>query len=595
MAPDSELYSIESHFEGPFSTGGGNQVVISIVLEPGTESHFSGIQIVVCCREDSPRLHKLSVEDDVGAVQFMKRQREHEQPPAGQREVELLPRGREKVDLLLKQEAAHKASDALLDQGLPALKLPLYTVAYEVEDTNSTSMRQYAKLVLLPTWPTAHGTHRIAYQFVQLAHDPVVLYLLLSCSLCCSSYRSDFGPMGIFAFTVHVCPPQAQRRPFAQPPPEILSSIFDFFAFDAQETSSSWRPAVVVLALVCRAWVIALEQIFHHFGFTRENTDLVALSKAVQAAPHLGGAIRHLSRSYFGWNPEYEQLYLELAVAFKNVLHAATHVQTLEIFDTHPSLREEFMQVLGESSNIRSFAILPVERHLSDEERGYRFRPTLSDLFRCFQRWPRLQKLELYGWDGPNPLLQTVKQFTVEQTPPLDCALRKITLALGHITGPQLCNLTAGSHASISNASFISLVGLSNAGMQDWLLQVAPTLVRLSIERCSIVRASAEEAYALDAAMGALVALTFLRVDGDVLSELTVLRRPVRRPPAVGRTWRRDIIDLKNCPGVSPHGLVQALKHTGWQEVSTSRLFEGNEPLFEKAKAVAKERGLAFS
>ena len=59
LAPDSELYSIESRFEGPCSTERGHQVVISVVLEPGTESHFSGIQIVVCCREDNPRLHKL--------------------------------------------------------------------------------------------------------------------------------------------------------------------------------------------------------------------------------------------------------------------------------------------------------------------------------------------------------------------------------------------------------------------------------------------------------------------------------------------------------------------------------------------------------
>ena len=57
----------------------------------------------------------------------------------------------------------------------------------------------------------------------------------------------------------------------------------------------------------------------------------------------------------------------------------------------------------------------------------------------------------------------------------------------------------------------------------------------------------------------------------------------------------RDMIYLKNCPGVSPHGLLRALKHTGWEEVETSRLFEGNEPLFEEAKAVAKERGLVFS
>ena len=67
-APDSELYSIDSRFQGSSSTKSGNQVVISVVLEPGAETHFSGIQVIVCCRKDVPELKKL-----VGVLDWMVR------------------------------------------------------------------------------------------------------------------------------------------------------------------------------------------------------------------------------------------------------------------------------------------------------------------------------------------------------------------------------------------------------------------------------------------------------------------------------------------------------------------------------------------
>ncbi|KAJ7195670.1 hypothetical protein GGX14DRAFT_674743 [Mycena pura] len=598
-SPDAELHRIESRFEGPGCTHSGNQVVISVVLEPGAEKRFSGIQVVVCCREDVPERHKLTVKDDVGRVQFVRWQREQEPPPPGvAKQFSLAFKFADpNEDLLLQQEAAHKASDTLLAQGLPASELPLYTVAYEVQDMSSDTWH-CATLVLLPSWPPADGTYRIAYQFVQPTHDPVVLYLSLSHSL-----RRTLKPnnesgivcaypasRGIFAFAVRVCPPQAQRRPFTQPPPEILSAIF---ACAAKGTYESGRPALVSLALVCHAWVIALEHLFHDFGsYTSKAPDLVALAKAVQAKPRMGSAIRHLSRSHFGRDPDRDaQRYLELAIAFKDVLHSAKHVRTLEIFDTHPSLREEFVQALGQSRDVRN---LLINRYsLSDEQREYRCQPTLPDLFRCFQRWPRLHKLELYGWDGPNPFLQTVEQFTIEQTPPLDCALSTIRLATGPITGPQLCNLTAGSHASLTEAYFSGLIGLSNAGLKEWLVQLAPTLQRLHIKQCSIARASDEEEYALDAAMGTLTALSDLHVDGDILSELAVLRKTASGA-ATPRPRSARMIHLENCPGVSPHGLVQAMKHTGWNTIRARQLFEGNQPLFEEAEAVAKERGLSF-
>ncbi|KAJ6580054.1 hypothetical protein DFH09DRAFT_1146405 [Mycena vulgaris] len=594
-APEYELCRIESRFEGPGSTQNGNQFLISVVLEPGVKKHFSGIHVIVCCKDDDPELRDLTVRDDVGSVQFVRRQRERE-PTTGM--ANLGAASRVYVDrnenLLLEQEAAFQASDALLEQGMPVLELPLCIIAYEVQDSSNDTWRR-AKLVLLPSWPITDGpTRRIAYQFVQPTHHPVVLYLKLNHTLRGSVKPNNKSglvcaypaPMGIHAFSVRIYPPRSQRRIFTQPPPEILSVIF---GCAVEKKYGSWRPTLISFALVCRDWVVALEHLFHEFGsYTNGGTapDLVAVSKAVQAKPELGKAIWQLSRSHFGHDPSHnEQEYLDLAIAFKNVLHSAKQVRKLEIFHTHSSLREEFVEALSQSRDVRSFLI---NSHSTADEPKYHCRPTLLDLFRCCQRWPRLHELRLFDWDGPNPFSQDVEQFVIEQTPPLDCALRSILLFNGPITGPQLCNITAGSHSSLSDVHFNGIIGLSNAGLKDCLLQVASSLQQIKIEKCSIARANDDEEYALDAAMSHFTSLSSMRIDGDFLSELAVLRK------TSSSRWNRDMIDLANCPGVNPHGLVQALKYTGWHTVSALRLFEGNAPLLEEAKAIAKERGLSF-
>ncbi|KAF8186086.1 hypothetical protein K438DRAFT_2153906 [Mycena galopus ATCC 62051] len=461
----------------------------------------------------------------------------------------------ENENLLLEQEAAHKASDTLLEQGLPASELPLCTIAYEVQDDSNDTWHR-AKLVLLPSWPIPDGpTRRISYQFVQLVRDPVVLYLSFSHTL------------------------RGTRRIFTQPPPEILSAIFGCAVED--KMYAPWRPTLISFALVCRDWIVALEHLFHDFGtYTSGKTapDLEAVSKAVQATPQLGEAIWRLSRSHFGRDQNYannnEEEYLVRAIAFKNILHSTKHVRELEIFHTHSSLREEFIEALSQSSDVQTFLI---NSHPTPEEPKYFCHPTLPELFRCFQKWSRLHGLQLFGWEGPNPFLQTVEQFTIEQTPPLDCALRAPALQ---------------SHGGITFIPFRRQLQWNYWPFECWpegmVASSCTCLTKLTIEKCSIAKASDNEEYAFDAAMSRLTSLCSMRLEGDILLELAVLRKP--SPTG----WSGSTINLDNCPGVSPHGLVQALKYTGWRTISARRLFEGNEPLLEKGKAIAKERGLSF-
>ncbi|KAJ7697567.1 hypothetical protein B0H16DRAFT_820701 [Mycena metata] len=254
--PESKLCRIESRFEGPGSTQSGNQFLISAVLELGVKQHFSGIHIIVCCKDDDPGLRNLTVKDDVGNVRFARSQRERKS-----KEANLRAASRVYVDrnehLLLEQEAAFEASEVLLERSPPVSELPLCTIAYEVQDSSNDTWER-AKLVLLPSWPITDGpTRRIVYQSLQLTHDPVVLYLSFNRTLRGSIKPNNKSglvcaypaPMGIHAFSVHICPPGSQRRIFTQPPPEILSVIF---GCAVENKYGSWRPTLISFALVSR-------------------------------------------------------------------------------------------------------------------------------------------------------------------------------------------------------------------------------------------------------------------------------------------------------------------------------------------------------
>lgn len=72
----------------------------------------------------------------------------------------------------------------------------------------------------------------------------------------------------------------------------------------------------------------------------------------------------------------------------------------------------------------------------------------------------------------------------------------------------------------------------------------------------------------------------------------------LREPRAQSEPTRHhmfwDSMSCDNVPGLNPHGLVNALKHTGWRSVSTRGIFNGNEPLEEEAVKAAKDRGITL-
>lgn len=161
----------------------------------------------------------------------------------------------------------------------------------------------------------------------------------------------------------------------------------------------------------------------------------------------------------------------------------------------------------------------------------------------------------------------------------------------GPITGPQIQLLTSGAHKTLQNVTLKGIQGLTNQGLRAWLAEVGPSLVHFHLEETSVGRQSGDEEYALDAVMSQMKNLSNLKIDGDLASELVILRKEPTQP-STGVHW--STISCENAPGMNPHGFVNALKYTGWRNIQTRGIFEGNEPLKLEGEKAAKDQGIGL-
>jgi len=168
--------------------------------------------------------------------------------------------------------------------------------------------------------------------------------------------------------------------------------------------------------------------------------------------------------------------------------------------------------------------------------------------------------------------------------------LRLMFLHNATITGTQLRTLTASSLSTLREVHLERISGLTNDGLRAWLIEAGPSLTTFVLEASTVARRTDNEEYALDAMIASMVNLEGLRLDGDVATELVVLRRERK----IKDHLRNDYVTLENMSGLNEHGLINALRYTGWGRVETHDLFRGNLPLEEEGKKIAEERKFAF-
>ena len=162
---------------------------------------------------------------------------------------------------------------------------------------------------------------------------------------------------------------------------------------------------------------------------------------------------------------------------------------------------------------------------------------------------------------------------------------------------PQLCSLTTSWRSALQVATLQHISGLTNEDIRVWLSEVGSTLTALSIEFSPLRRKSNNEPYAVDVAMPTMVNLRELVLEGDIVSELALMRYVVPNLEQPELLWTRRYgfaLSIENAPGVSPHGFLAALKTTAWTSISmrTHVLREENKELSREAQMIAKTRNI---
>lgn len=174
---------------------------------------------------------------------------------------------------------------------------------------------------------------------------------------------------------------------------------------------------------------------------------------------------------------------------------------------------------------------------------------------------------------------------TVKVSEPV-CQLSILILADESILGPQLRFLTMSSHSSITYVRLDKITGLSNTDLREWLSEISPSLIFLSITG-SFPRELQDEEHAVDDTIHMMHMLESARFGGDVVSSLAIERKPKNKGDSD--------ININGAPSVDEPGLSRALGHAGFTEVRVNDIvvLEGSRALGEEAIRLAVQKDLA--
>lgn len=199
---------------------------------------------------------------------------------------------------------------------------------YEIIDASDDTWYR-AKLVIRSSRPT---NTRVLYEYIEpCTSSSRSMAWYLSSSIDFRGYWKEGSALrslaGIRSLGVRILPPQSSRKSaFKHPPVELLSQIFGFAVAD--KVYANWHPSLISFALVCRAWTIALEHLYHDFGehsSGKHKPDPHAVSLALIANPSLGRPIWRFSTRHWKQNHvESDKTYLERSKDYTHILHSAT-------------------------------------------------------------------------------------------------------------------------------------------------------------------------------------------------------------------------------------------------------------------------------
>ncbi|TFY62144.1 hypothetical protein EVG20_g6808 [Dentipellis fragilis] len=562
-------------YVGPLLADDYNDFSICANFDFGSERFFSGLRIIIVCKNDREELKDLAVSeysdttDDEGSI-------------ASDRDSGTSSTSSD--DSSNRQECVAFESQESRKSGLP-----LCTVACEITD-NSDCNWSANTIRSCSAQTVDDGTYRILYEHVEPTSSTTSLFLFLNAN---KSFRGILRRTtsgmacnlrvrtGITARGVRILPPPPHQPQFANPPPEILRLIFAASMED--KMYAPWRTTLISFGSVCRAWAPAISMIYEDFSVGHSGTpppNPLLLAKTLRLNPAYGRAIQQFAPFHFPYRKE--ELYQQRAESIVTILETAIRVKDLTITNILTDLKDKFVRALYACTEVQDFQLRPMP-----QDRPSIYSLTFPDIVQCVAHWPRLHSLAAYGVGSSN--LNSAQLVEEERTPGLapSCEMQKLHLQGGDACDSDLLRLVSSSFSSLTALTLVNVTGLTNTGVNTLLAAIAPNIISLSFNKCSFSRKDPGEERAIDATISQMHNIQELSLYGDMFSELVFAR--YEKDPLKSR---HGTIKLFETPvGTITSHFLTVLRYTNWKRI---QLFHGlDDPeLRGRAFAAAEEEGI---
>ncbi|KAF9459678.1 hypothetical protein BDZ94DRAFT_1324630 [Collybia nuda] len=567
-----------SVYSGPADILNGQTCIISVTLDAGAHTSFSGVRTLIVGKV-TEELDKVRVKDwlespYVNNHYYTMRSRSFK--------GRLEPKRPSYRETLAHHRNVNEQSEKLLASGSKT-QLPICTVTLELSDTSNENWSSVG-LTLRYKGLSTHKPLRVIYdRAVPFTPEQRSMISVLRLNSNHSFVGIPKPTMTGMLLRVSSGTPNhsirvlslSTRRSCPTLPLEVIRRITHHAL---QQRGRGFRSSLLSFALVCKAWSPVIDIFWEYLGTldVSERPDPSSVSRALWKKPEKAKLVKSFRPWDYRAAGENKQPYY-FSDAHLDVLSMVTSVKALSVSSIHPPLVELFLKVISTLSCIEKCTInnpitfrnessrdLDADKS-SDSPQGYHL--DISDILKILPHWNNLRTLFI-SQNKDAKLRRTNEELKSDTYPSHNCKIQELYLQDGEITGSQLLHFISPSESSLSRVDFHGLHGLLNHDLISFFSQVSSTIKWIVVSRCSILRDTEDEEYAFDVVMSKMVSLHYVFIEGpNLASPLSVMRKPKSTRRGTNALPNMISVELAGPCQVNIDNILEVLQVTTWQTI----------------------------